>query len=227
MAISGGESGIGPDIKEVYDELGSSITIINRDPVITGHKIIYETNSQATKPFIREHHIDCSFPYNNPLDTGDIIKIDNVDRYYMVMNKTPELFEDQIVEYSSILYLCNIPTTACIVRPIEIRNSSTYDMINGWEMVIESPVYGVLSDRVFGSTIEQGLIEGQNPVWRIDLYIPKWYDIKSLDRIIVSPTEYYKIEAIESYNYPGSVVALLVEDTRPETIISGGEIVDD
>jgi hypothetical protein len=210
---------LGPDIKEVYDELGASVTIVNRSPVVTGEKILYEINAQGTKPFIREHHLDCSFPYDSTIATGDILLMNETGRYHMVMNKTPELFEDSVVEYSGVLYLCNLPLTAHIVRPIEIRDAQTYDMISGWEVVEDSPIYGLMSDRLFGSALEANERIGQNQLWRIDLYIPKWYDIKPLDRLIVSPTEFYKIETIESYNFPGSVVALLVEDTRPITTL--------
>lgn len=226
MVIS---SGIGPDIKEVYEELGASIDIVSRNPVITGEKLIYEINSQATKPFIREHHVDCNFPYDSVLVPGDVVLIKKIDKYYMVMNKTPELFEDSVVEYSAIMYLCSLPTTAHIVRPVDIRDKSMdspsgYDVISGWTMVADSPVYGLMSDRVFGSAVETGLIVGQDLIWRIDLYLPKWYDIKPLDRLIISATEYYKIEQIEAYNFPGSVVAMLVEDTRSETLMIGDEV---
>lgn len=219
-------AGLGPDIKEVYEEEGASILIVNRTPIIT-EKILYDINAQVTKPFIREHHLDCSFPYDSTLQTGDIVFMVEANRYYMVMNKTPDLFEDSVVEYSGVLYLCNLPITAHIVRPVEIRDSVNYDMISGWTVIANAPVYGLMSDRIFGSAIETGLIVGQDELWRIDLYIPKWYDIKPLDRLIVSPTEYYKVENIQDYNYPGCAMALLVEDTRGETLMVGDEVYDD
>ncbi|MCE5226092.1 MAG: hypothetical protein LLG05_09585 [Porphyromonadaceae bacterium] len=221
-------SGLGPDIKEVYDELGVDITIINRDN-ITEEKILYDINSQATKPFIREHHLDCTFHYLTNLNVGDVFQVTETELCYMVMNKTPELFENNTVEYNGIIYLCNIPTTAHILRPIEQRDLTSYDMINGWTVLENAPVYGVLSDRVFGSQIEEGqLIQGgQTQVWRIDCYLPKWYDVKPLDRLVISPTEYYKIESIQSYYYPGAIVALLTEDTRPAPTMDGDEVYDD
>jgi hypothetical protein len=83
--------GLGSDISEVYDEMGADISIVNRTPVVTGQKILYEINSQATKPFIREHHLDATFPYDTLIQTTDILLMTAVSRYYMVMNKTPDL----------------------------------------------------------------------------------------------------------------------------------------
>jgi len=220
-------TGLGPDIKEVYSELGSNISIINRDVIVTNQKVIYEINAQGTKPFIREHHLDCTFPYDTLLEVGDIALMTSTSRYYMVMNKTPELFENNVVEYSGVLYYCNMPLTAHIVRPVEVRDAQTYNMISGWTVVEDSPLYGLMSDRLFGSDLENNAKLGQDQLWRIDLYLPKWYDIQPLDRLIISSTEYYKIETIESYNFPGSVVALLVEDTRPATNIIGDEVYSD
>ena len=220
-------NGLGPDIAEVYTELGSDATIVSRTPPITGERVIYEINSQATKPFIREHHVDASFPYNTQLIAGDIVYILKSGRYYLAMNKTPEMFEDDIVEWSVVLYLCNLPSTAHLIRPIEIRNAVTLEMINSWEVVVDDPMYGLLSDRIFGSAIEQETPKvGQFPIWRMDLYIPKSYGIKPLDRLVISETEYYKVEAVESYNFPNCQVALIVEDTRPAATFLEGDVYD-
>lgn len=221
--------GLGVDIKEVYSELGTAISIITRDPIITGERVIYELNSQATKPFIREHHLDSTFPYDTEVTTDDVLEFDVTGDHFLVMNKTPEMFENSIVEYSMVLYKCNLPLTVHIVRPVEIRDPISYDMISGWQVIVNSPVYGLISDRIFGSEISQEEAGGggQFPIWRVDLYLPKFYGIKPLDRVIISATEYYKVETVENYYYPGVCTCLLVEDTRPVTKIIGDEVYDD
>lgn len=221
--------GLGADIKEVYIELGTAVSIISRNPVVTGEKVIYELNAQATKPFIREHHLDATFPYDTVVTTDDVLEFDETGGQYLVMNKTPDMFEDSIVEWSMVLYKCNLPLTAHILRPIEIRDPVSYDMIQGWHIVVDSPVYGLISDRIFGSEISQEEAggAGQFPIWRIDLYLPKYYGVKPLDRVIISETEYYKVETIEDYYYPGVCTALLVEDTRPATTFVDDEVYED
>ena len=220
-------AGLGADIAEVYEELGADASIVNRSPVVTGERILYDINAQATKPFIREHQLDASFPYDTLITTNDVVLMTATSRYYMVMNKTPELFENEVVEWSSVLYLCNLPLTAHVVRPVEVRNSQSYNMISGWQVLIDSPMYGLLSDRIFGTEIEQQSKEGgQFPIWKITLIAPKYYAVKPLDRLIITETEYYKIEAVESYYYPGMNQILLVEDTRSISTIIDGEVYD-
>lgn len=220
--------GLGADIKEVYTELGTAVTVVSRDPVITGERVIYELNAQATKPFIREHHLDSTFPYDTVVTTDDVLEFDETGDHYLVMNKTPEMFENSVVEWSMVLYKCNLPLTAHIVRPIEIRDPVSYNMIAGWHVIANSPVYGLISDRIFGSEISQEESGGgQFPIWRIDLYLPKFYGIKPLDRVIISENEYYKVETVENYYYPGVCTALLVEDTRPISTIIGDDVYSD
>lgn len=219
--------GLELDIKEVYTELGSIASIANRTPVITGERVIYEINAQATKPFIREHHLDATFPYDTLMEAGDVLFVENMQKYYMAMNKTADMFADGIVEWSVVLYLCNLPTTACFLRPIEIRDPVSYDIVAGWQVFAPPPVYGLLTDRIYGTNLEQGEIVGQTPLWRVDCYLPKWYGLKPLDRVFVSSNEYYKVESVEYYNYPGVAVALMVEDTRPYINVVDGEIYDD
>jgi hypothetical protein len=220
-------SGLGIDIKEVYTELASEFTIVNRSPVITGERILFEVNAQATKPFIREHQLDCTIPYDSAIETGDVVLMNKTNRYFMVMNKTPETFEDETVEWDVVLYFCNLPVTAHLVRPVEIRNKVTYNMTSGWQVTADAPLYGLLTDRITGSEIEQqNVAAGQLQLWSISLLLPKYYDVKPLDRLIISATEYYKIETIESYYYPGVYQIKLVEDTRKATVIIDGEVYD-
>ena len=220
--------GLGSDIKEVYSELGTAVSIISRTPIVTGEKVIYELNSQETKPFIREHHLDSTFPYDTAVTVEDILEFTETGDHYLVMNKTPEMFENSIVEYSMVLYKCNLPLTVHILRPLEIRDAVSYNMIGGWHIVKDSPVYGLISDRVFGSEITQADTgAGQFPIYRIDLYISKFYGVKPLDRIVVSESEFYKVETVENYYYPGVCVCMLVEDTRPVSTIIGDEVYDD
>jgi hypothetical protein len=220
--------GLGADIREVYTELGTAVSVITRTPIITGETVLYDINAQATKPFIREHHLDSTFPYDTEITVNDVVQFTKTGDHYLIMNKTPEMFEDSVVEYSVVLYKCNLSTSVHVLRPIEIRDAATYNMVVGWHVAIDSPIYGLMSDRIFGSSLEEGSrMAGQFQIWRIDLYIPKFYGIKPLDRIVISEHEYYKVESIDDYSYPGVSVALLVEDTRLVSIIIDDDVYGD
>lgn len=212
------QAGIGADITEVINEVGVTYTILRTPTNITGEKCVYDLNTQATKPFIREHQLDAEFVKDTSAVVGDVVRLLD-DRHYLVMNLIPEIFEDEVVSYSATLYLCNLPNTACLLRPAEIRDDETYDVVSGWQTIIAAgSMYGLLDDRAMGTMIDEFAEVGQIQLWKINLIIPKSYDAKPLDRLYVTATEYYKIEAVESYWYPGCNRCLLVEDTRSANI---------
>jgi len=205
-------AGIGPDISEVINELGVVIEIL-RTPTNISEKIIYDMNSQATKPFIREFHRNGSFSSATKIETGDILRVLKTEEYLMVMNKTPDMFEDEIVEYASVLYKTNIPSTAKISRPSSVARDVDYNLIEIWTDVV-TRAYGVIADKLQGTNIDQEEPIGQIQIWAIEAFVPSSYDARPLDRLYISATEYYKIEKVERYRYPGIHALDLVEDMR-------------
>jgi len=204
---------IGPDIKEVIEELGDTFTVLQSGSFVAGGKCFTEMNTQSSKPFVREHHLDAVFSYDSTLESGDVIYISVYDAYFLVMNITPENFEDQKVENNSIIYKCNLNGSSKVLRPVETKVG--YQSVVSWQ-TIEENFYGLITNRIYGSEIDQESIVGQAEVWRLALYLSKDIDIRPLDRFVVSGvTEYYKVETIESYYFPGVNVILLTEDTRP------------
>lgn len=206
-------AGIGLDIQEVIDELGVSVEIL-RSPVNLTEKIIYEMNSQATKPFIREFHRDGSFSNTTNITTGDVLHIITTNEYMLVMNKTPDMFENEVVEYASVLYKCNFAPPSKISRPGPQVRDANYNLTESWIDVVPN-AYGIIADKLQGTNIDQEEPVGQIQIWAIEAFIPASYAIQPLDRLYISSTEYYKIEKVERYRYPGILALDLVEDTRP------------
>ncbi len=205
-------AGIGVDISEVITELGVEVEIL-RSPTNITEKIIYDMNSQATKPFIREFHRDGSFGYLTNIVTGDVLFIPATGEHLLVMNKTPDMFENEIVEYASVLYKCNFGPGAKISSPSGVVRDENYQLVEGW--VDKVPVaFGIIADKLQGSNIDQEEPVGQIQIWAIEAFVPASYDVKPLDRLYISPTEYYKIEKVEKYRYPNILVLDLAEDTR-------------
>lgn len=205
-------AGIGPDISEVINELGVAVEIL-RTPTNIAEKIIYDMNSQATKPFIREFHRDGSFSSDTKIESGDILHVLKTEEHLMVMNKTPDMFENEIVEYASVLYKTNFPSTAKIATPGPQVRGADYNLTESWIDTV-AKAYGVIADKLQGSNIDQEEPTGQIQIWAIEAFVPASYDVKPLDRLYISATEYYKIEKVEKYRYPGILALDLVEDTR-------------
>jgi hypothetical protein len=207
-------TGIGVDIAAVITELGPLVTI-RRGPlgtVIGTEHISYDINTQSSKPFIREHHLDGSFIYNTLIELGDILTIDLTGESFLVMNKTPDLFQGSIVEYSMVIYKCNSTINTRLLRAIEFRDDN-YEMVQGWSDVV-NPAYSIIAGRDFGTEINQETPIGQVEVDAINLFVPSTYGIKPLDRFVQLDTKFYKVERVEAFQFPGIDVAYLTEDTR-------------
>ena len=90
---------IGPDLKEVLSDVGTAYTIIRDSGNITGEFLDFETNAQVTKPFIKEFFLDAVLSYDTEAVVGDIIEFNVAGDRYLIMNKTPEMFENQVVGF--------------------------------------------------------------------------------------------------------------------------------
>ena len=99
---------IGPDIKEVLTEVGTAYTIIRSAGNVAGEYLDYELNAQVTKPFIQEFFLDASLSYNTALIAGDILEFNVAGTRYLLMNKTPETFENEVISYAAVLYKSNV-----------------------------------------------------------------------------------------------------------------------
>ena len=99
---------IGPDIEEVLDEVGTKYTILRDSGNITGEYTYTKTNSQATKPFIREFFLEGTMQYDTYVGSGDIIEFTTTGKRYLVSHITPTLFENTVIRYEVVLYLANV-----------------------------------------------------------------------------------------------------------------------
>lgn len=207
-------AGIGVDIASVINELGVLATVIkeiNGSVQTSTEKITYEINEQATNTFVREFHLNASFAYNTVINSGDVIQFEG--NSYLVSNKTPDTFENTIVEYASVIYKCNLPSTAKIVTWSQTQNPTTYEITSGWT-VKKALAYGLIYQDSRNTLLDEGNPVGRDVIFGLMCLVPANYDVAKLDRVIVSPTEYYMVQDIEKYQFPGIHVLTLIEDTR-------------
>ena len=204
---------IGPDIKEAVEEVGLKITILRDSGNITGEHLRYKPNAQVTKPFIQEFFLEALLLYDTEIVVGDIIQFDVTEDKYIVMNRTPELFENEVILYNGVLYKCNI--VANIYRPDDSgARDAQYHQATSWSLV-KSSVNALLTTPLYGVDLETDLELGMIGVSDLELYIPSSIGLEVLDRVIISPSEYYRAETIKKRRYSAVDVCDIGEDKRP------------
>jgi hypothetical protein len=204
---------IGPDIKEAIEEVGLKYTILRDVGNITGEYLTYKPNAQVTKPFIQEFFLEAALVYDTQILVGDIVQFDVPGDNYIVMNKTPDLFENEIIRFNGVLYKCNI--VADIYRPDDTgARDAQYHQATSWSLV-KSSVNALLTTPLYGVDLETDLELGMIGVSDLELYIPSSIGLEVLDRVVISSSEYYRAETIKKRRYSAVDVCDIGEDTRP------------
>jgi len=206
---------IGFDIADVFTEIGTqfNIKVASVEADVTGGYLDFEMNRQVTKPFIREVFLECFFAYDTLVEAGDVIEFqDGTGRRFMVMNKTQENFENEAILYEGVLYKCNV--SGELSRPSGEVFDSNYRQTTAWES-IRTEAFALLSDRLFGTDLEQDEPVGQFNIESQLLYLPHSYGVQQLDRYSPRSGEYYKVETIATRRFDQVDVCYLAEDTRP------------
>jgi hypothetical protein len=205
---------IGPDIQEALDEVGVGITIYDDDDAPhTGEFLYYKPNSQATKPFIREFFLEAWMKYNTAAVSGNLVKINKTNTYYMIMNLTPYMFEDDVIRRDGVLYKCNV--TVVLMRPREVRDGD-YHTRTVWDTV-QSAMRCLLTSSLFGNALSLDESPGEITREYMELYARDTFEIRVNDRLSLATGQIYRVAAINPLRYDGVTVYELTEDTRPET----------
>ena len=203
---------VGEDIKEVYQEIGASITILRDSGNITGEYVDLEENSQVTKPFIREFFLEAGFQHDSVGVVGDVVTLDTIAAQYMVMNWTPDLFENAVIENRAVLYKCNV--SGEILRPSgEEVWGDMYHKTTQFES-IRTNCYALQTEPLFGNLLNTDEELGAINIERDELYIPSRFGIQVNDRYSPASGEYYRVESVLKRRFPGVDVCRLGEDTR-------------
>lgn len=203
---------IGPDIEEVLDEVGTSYTILRDSGNVTGEKTYYKTNSQVTKPFIREFFLEAWFRYSTQAIGGDYIQFNKTGDIFLLMNKSPQMFEDSIIKYDVVLYKCNVLVD--VLRPVESDNwDANYRKLTSWQIIAESQP-ALVTTPLYGHDLATDEELGYLGLEVHELYLPESLGVQVLDRIRLNLSEYYRVETIKPRRYANVNVIEIGEDTR-------------
>lgn len=204
--------GIGVDIAEVINELGTSITFPERDPAIPNEKIDYESNSQMTKPFTAEHFLNSTFVYNSAVEPGDLVKILATQIPYRVMNVFNEVFEDAITHKQCILYKCN--EVVSIFSQEEVRNPVDYSIDAQWVRHTHDLVT-LIADKLYSSRLDDYTVRFiEIEIKGRVMYVPNHVRVLPKDRVLSKDGTKYAVTITEDHTFPGMNLVYLEEDTR-------------
>lgn len=205
-------AGLQDDLAAVFEEIGTLVEIVGSSPVIREY-IDVEQNVQVSNPFIREHFIEGTMKATTKIQPGSIITFVGKNLTYLVVNYSPELFEDQTVIISTTLYKCN--TTATVQRlSSTVRDPVTRKLTPSWATICSLPAPITSSMRGNPSDLNDFQPFLQYAIKEKTMYFPEASAPQVLDRVVLPNGEYYKISNVEYYRFNGVVVCDLEEDTR-------------
>ena len=205
-------AGLQDDLAAVFEEIGTLVEIVGSSPVIREY-IDVEQNVQVSNPFIREHFIEGTMKASTKIQPGSIIKFVGKNLTYLVVNYSPELFEDSVVIISTTLYKCN--TTATLKRLSDsVRDPVTRKITPTWQTIQVLPAPITSSMRGNPSDLNDFQPFLQFATKEKIIYFPEIYAPQVLDRVVLPSGEYYKVANVEHYRFNGVVVCDLEEDTR-------------
>ena len=196
------------DIKEIIAEIGTSVTIIRPTGNITGEYLYGKINKQVTKPFIREFFMEAWMASDTAMVSGDTIQTSD-GRIFIIMNKTPSMFEDIAYRYDSVVYKCNVVAT--VQRPVE--TTENYTVTTSFSTITED-VNMLITESLYGNELDTDEELASIGLSSEDCYVSSSVGIEYLDRIWISETEYYQVEVIKKRRFDGVDLIILGEDTR-------------
>jgi len=206
---------VGADIAEVFEEVGAKFYIEGTDKY---EYLDYGMNTQVSNPFIREHMIEGTLPYNTEIQPGDILRLDAQEIRYLVVNYIPEIFENEIVSISTTLYKCNVygkfyeEVSQEFGAHLPVRERIS--RLVSWQLADES--YVVFTSALRGNTSEMlGTQDFGDIITKHNIiYLPSSIDVKPKQRFYIDENEYYTVGNVEKRRFNNVAVVALTEDTR-------------
>ena len=203
---------IGADIKEVFEDIGTAYTILRDAGDISDEYLDFSVNRQITKPFIRAFFLEASLAYDTQSIAGDVIQFDTTGDKYILVNKTPELFENAVVTNECVLYKCNV--SGELTRPTTSdRSTQTYQKTDVFNSV-KSDCNALMTEQLFGHDLDTDEELGMIGLEKHELYIPASVGPQVLDRYEGSSGEYFMVMSIQKRRFDAVSVCNMEEDQR-------------
>lgn len=190
---------LGTDIKEVYEQIGSTIEIMVDGEWVEDACI--DTDGDMGSPYFRK----AFFPFDTAASIGSVVRISSVGSMFIVATRVPDVFEDGTIEYGSLLYLVNRigkHSRLASYRSAEYELIEDYYEVNATVHMFEPTV----SIRFDGGQL--GSIDMQAG----EMYAAEAYGIAVGDRLEFGDDK-FEVEVVKSV-HPGIVSLAVREDNR-------------
>lgn len=204
-------AGIGDDILETLEELGSPITIIKVDGTEFTEFAMFESFYKDSVDSNRQFGYTGTHPYNSDMAAGDLILY--MDKYLLVLNSKPTIFEQEVVEIKTYLVECNCDGR--FTRFTELRDPDTLKLTKTWvNLFPEASIHALQFEK-------EPFVENFEGVSQLSFSSQKLYtqamDVKVGDRWCPNDddlTEHYKVMQVFSRKFSGCNYYILEYDTR-------------
>jgi hypothetical protein len=204
---------VGNDIKKAFRKVGVSFAIVRDAGNISGEYLVYDTSVMSSRVFVKEFVIDSLLVYDTQVVPGDVLHLSN-NLHYLVAHKIGEMLSNNTVVLEACLYKCNFVSGEVVRSSGEVIDSQ-YHTVPQW-VCVKNGIKGLITESLIGnaSSLDTGNEFGDLSLKKKTLLLPSALDVRVNDRFIPSSGEYYKVETIEPWTYPGLNVLLVSEDTR-------------
>jgi hypothetical protein len=202
---------IGQDLKEAIEAVGVKISIVGRNAPI--EHVRFKTNKQVTKPFIREFFLETMMSWDTNIISGDIIEVGITGLRYIMMNKTPDLFENEVMRYSGVVYKTNV--NGSLQRPYyrrgaDLKKSEIFETVPGAESVD-----ALMVEALYGHSLDIDDALGELGLEKHELFIPHRFGANHKDRFYINEARYYRVITVKTHRYDDVDVLEIDVDTRP------------
>jgi hypothetical protein len=201
---------IGPDIKEVLQELGSPLTIYKVDgTTITGEYLDYESYYDSSTEFRRQFCYSGDFQYDSAVAEGDIISFDS--KFFLMLTIRKEMFENSTVDYQNFFVECN--SIGRLSKQVKTRDPASYSEDIVWTASHDS-IHALHFENSPSFEEETGMDFVNN---QLTVYIQNYTDVIIGDRWypdVTDLTVYYRIAAVLQNTYRNIHVCKLEDDSR-------------
>lgn len=207
-------AGIGDDIKEVLNELGTTSYISRVSGSVFEEKIDVESFPTHSSEFIRQFFYVVTLSFDTSAINGDSVEFKGL--HFILTNIVESYFEDLVVDNIGALYKCNV---LGVMKRSTSAVDSNYVKKKTFATVVTNPdsIYALQYENKFG--MEPLFVEDSQLLLKEKhiLILPLGLDVKVGDRWFpdyTDTTKFYKVNSIETHRLSDCPICTLSEDTR-------------